>query len=156
HSEVPAGRAWVLLNLEQVFDRVRIEPPALAADELLDPVVVVPVAVEVVVQLVAADVIERLVLGAVRVDLPGEKVVEAVPLERRARQQVALETIPPRIDDAAEAVHEGPEDAGRRVIQQPQIAGRRIEAPKTAGGRRLLVLVELRIEMGLAAARPVG
>src|SRR6185312_5955625 len=88
HSEVPAGRAWVLLNLEQVFDRVRIEPPALAADELLDPVVVVPVAVEVVVQLVAADVIERLVLGAVRVDLPGEKVVEAVPLERRARQQV--------------------------------------------------------------------
>ncbi len=45
-------------------------------------------AVEVLVQLVPAEVVEGLELAAVLVDLPGEEVVEAVPFERRAGEEV--------------------------------------------------------------------
>ena len=46
-------------------------------DELDEVRVVVEAAVEVAVQLVTADVVQRLLLGAVLVDLPGEEVIDA-------------------------------------------------------------------------------
>src|SRR5205823_6286700 len=69
---------------------------------------------------------------------------------------VALQVIPSREDHAAEAVDRRSEESRRSVIEQTQIAGRGLVAPEPGDGRRFLALVELRVEMPLAAARAVG
>ena len=50
---------------------------------------------------------------------------------------------------------DGVKSTGGGVIEHAQIARRGIEAPEAGDGRRFFVLIELRIEMPLAAARTV-
>jgi hypothetical protein len=187
----------VLADLEEVLENVASLDPG----ELAQRVVVIEAAVEIAVQLVAADVIERLFRGPVLVHLPRKEMIEGEPLQVRPRQQVlavaarlgedlrtlrhprrvlalvgvverpvdvglvqhvrvglliALQVVPAREDHAAEAVDGRGEHAGRRVIEQAQRARDLVETPQPRDRRRLLVLVELRIEMARAVARAVG
>ncbi len=85
---VEPGNHRALADLEHVEDLAVVEAIAgvVAADELVEIAVVVEGPVEVGMQLVAADVVQRLEAGPVRIHHPGEEVVEAVPFLMRLQQ----------------------------------------------------------------------
>ena len=70
-AEIGARLRWILGNVKKV-----LEPPFLGDRELLETLVVLSVAVEIAVQIVATNVVEGLELAAVRMYLPGKEMVE--------------------------------------------------------------------------------
>ena len=78
-ADVGAGLGRRFLDLQEVRDRVGVEPGA--GVEFQQPRVVVEAAVEVAAQLVPADVVQRLLARAVVVDLPRKELVERVGLD---------------------------------------------------------------------------
>src|SRR5581483_12098715 len=75
---------------------------------------------------------------------------------RRVALLVALQVVPLREDDAAEAVDRRREGAARRVLEELERARRLIERVDAGDRRRRLVLVALRVVVRGAARRTVG